>query len=138
MSFESKSLPARISVPSAAKCPSPIENRFASDYLTIADAAGVDRFVAVGYSWSANAALQVASRTERCAGLALGGWPPLSGPYAELLELVTGVVAQLEEDSPQRPFMQIIANYYNSIVGSWDEEAAVTAIKGPRLAFFGS
>ena len=58
----------------------------ASDYLAIADAAGVDRFFALGYSWSANAALQVASRTDRCAGIGVGGWPPLSAPYAALLE----------------------------------------------------
>lgn len=110
----------------------------ASDYITIADAAGVDRFVAVGYSWSANAALQVATRTDRCVGVAIGGWPPLAGPYAELLQLLQASIAELEEDDPQRGFMQMIANYYDSIVGVWDEEAAVAAMTGPRLSFFGA
>ena len=109
----------------------------ASDYLAVADAAGVDRFVALGYSWSANAALQVASRTDRCAGVAIGGWPPLPGPYDELLRLLQTTIAELEPDDPSRAFQQMIANYYESIVGHWDEEAAVGALTGPRISFFG-
>ena len=88
---------------------------------------GVDRFVALGYSWSGNAALQVASRTDRCAGVAIGGWPPLSGPYAEILGQLQTMIAELEPDDPVRTFQQMIANYYDSIVGHWDEEAAVAA-----------
>lgn len=110
----------------------------ASDYVAIADAAGVDRFVALGYSWSGNAALQVASRTDRCAGVAIGGWPPLSGPYAEILGQLQTMIAELEPDDPVRAFQQMIANYYDSIVGHWDEEAAVAALSGVRISFFGA
>ncbi len=110
----------------------------ASDYLTIADAAGVGRFVALGYSWSANAALQVATRADRCAGVAIGGWPPLAGPYAELLQGLEANLAAMDENDPQRGFMQMIANYYTSIVGKWDEETEVAAMTGPRLSFFGA
>ena len=110
----------------------------ASDYLTIADAAGVERFVALGYSWSATAGLQVASRTDRCAGLALGGWPPLSAPYELLLEQVRAQAAVFGPDEDAGRFIRATANWYEAIVGHWDEEAAVAKLTGPRISFFGA
>jgi pimeloyl-ACP methyl ester carboxylesterase len=60
-----------------------------ADLLAVADAAGADRFAYYGYSWLALAGLQLAIRTDRLTGLAMGGFPPLDGPYAEMLRVTT-------------------------------------------------
>ncbi len=57
----------------------------ATDLLAIADAAGADRFAYYGYSWLALAGLQLAVRTDRLTALAMGGFPPLGGPYDAML-----------------------------------------------------
>src|SRR5690606_881929 len=57
----------------------------AADLLAVADAAGVERFAYYGYSWLALAGLQLALRTDRLSALAMGGYPPLAGPYDAML-----------------------------------------------------
>ncbi|GAA1330351.1 alpha/beta fold hydrolase [Pseudonocardia xinjiangensis] len=57
------------------------------DMLAVADAAGVDRFAWYGYSWLALSGLQIAIRTDRLWALAMGGFPPIGGPYAEMLQV---------------------------------------------------
>lgn len=59
----------------------------AADLLAIADAAGADTFAFYGYSWLALAGLQLAVRTERLWALAMGGFPPLDGPYKSMLSV---------------------------------------------------
>jgi pimeloyl-ACP methyl ester carboxylesterase len=59
----------------------------AGDFLAVADAAGVERFAWYGYSWLALVGLQLAIRTDRLTALAMGAWPPLGGPYAEMLRV---------------------------------------------------
>jgi pimeloyl-ACP methyl ester carboxylesterase len=59
----------------------------AGDFLAVADAAGAERFACYGYSWLALAGMQLALRSDRVAALAMGGWPPLGGPYAEMLRV---------------------------------------------------
>jgi pimeloyl-ACP methyl ester carboxylesterase len=61
----------------------------AGDLLAVADAAGADQFAYYGYSWLALAGLQLAIRTDRLWALAMGGFPPLDGPYAEMLRVTT-------------------------------------------------
>ena len=61
----------------------------ASDLLAVADAVGADRFTYYGYSWLALAGLQLAIRTDRLAALVIGGFPPVGGPYAEMLRVTT-------------------------------------------------
>jgi len=61
----------------------------AGDFLAVADAAGAERFALYGYSWLAVAGLQLAIRTDRLTALAMGAWPPLGGPYAEMLRVTT-------------------------------------------------
>ncbi|HSK44388.1 MAG TPA: alpha/beta hydrolase [Candidatus Binatia bacterium] len=58
------------------------------DYLAVADAAGMERFAAVGYSWGGNSVLQLATRSRRVAALVVGGWPVIDGPYQMLLQTV--------------------------------------------------
>jgi pimeloyl-ACP methyl ester carboxylesterase len=62
-------------------------DNLASDFLAVADAAGAERFAWYGYSWLALAGLQLAIRTDRLTVLAMGAWPPLGGPYAEMLRV---------------------------------------------------
>src|SRR5579864_5832773 len=47
------------------------------DYMALADAAGMERFAAAGYSWSGNSMLQLATRSRRVSALVLGGWPAI-------------------------------------------------------------
>jgi len=60
-------------------------DRIAADFLAVADAAGAERFAFYGYSWLALSGLQLAMRTDRLTALAMGGFPPLDGPYAQML-----------------------------------------------------
>jgi pimeloyl-ACP methyl ester carboxylesterase len=62
-------------------------DNLAGDFLAVADAAGAERFAWYGYSWLALAGLQLAIRTDRLTALAMGAWPPLGGPYAEMLRV---------------------------------------------------
>jgi pimeloyl-ACP methyl ester carboxylesterase len=58
-----------------------------SDILAVADAAGADTFAYYGYSVWALSGLQLAIRSRRLDALAMGGFPPVDGPYAEMLEV---------------------------------------------------
>jgi pimeloyl-ACP methyl ester carboxylesterase len=64
-------------------------DNLARDLLAVANAAGAERFAWYGYSWLAVAGLQLAIRTDRLTALAMGAWPPLGGPYAEMLRVTT-------------------------------------------------
>ncbi|WP_166872710.1 alpha/beta fold hydrolase [Salinibacterium sp. ZJ450] len=69
------------------------------DLLAIADAADVDRFAYAGYSWLALCGLQLAIRTDRLWALAMGGYPPMGGPYREMLAVTRA--AHAESTAPQ-------------------------------------
>lgn len=100
----------------------------AKDYETVAEAAGVDRFVALGYSWGGGFGLQVAARTDRCAGLAIGGWPALGAPYEEILAAQRRNI----EAMPEGPFRKISRsniNFYDDIVRNYDEEEALRTMQ---------
>ena len=60
-----------------------------ADLLAVADAVNAERFAYYGYSWLALSGLQLAIRTDRLAGLAMGGFPPLGGPYGPMLRVTT-------------------------------------------------
>lgn len=74
----------------------------AADFLTIADAAGAERFGYYGYSWLALAGLQLALRTDRLSALVMGGYPPLDGPYEEMLAVTTAGHDQAIEVAARR------------------------------------
>ena len=129
----------------------------ASDVLAVADAAGADRFAYYGYSWLAVVGLQLALRTDRLSALVVGGWPPLNAPYAEMLRVTEASVAlsaaqespiPAESDTPDeesrwsstalsvdqaRQFLTL----YQALQG-FDDRAAQTQIRCPRLCFAGS
>jgi len=58
-----------------------------ADLLAVAEAAGADRFAYYGYSWRAVNGLQLAIRTDRLTALVMGGFPPLDGPYDQMLQV---------------------------------------------------
>ncbi|WP_238006697.1 alpha/beta hydrolase [Dactylosporangium sp. AC04546] len=72
----------------------------AADLLAVADAAGVERFAYYGYSWLAVAGLQLALRTDRLTGLAMGGYPPVGGPYAAMLKVTAAAHAAATDPQP--------------------------------------
>ncbi|MET7396635.1 alpha/beta hydrolase [Dactylosporangium sp. NPDC005572] len=72
----------------------------AADLLAVADAAGVERFAYYGYSWLAVAGLQLALRTDRITGLAMGGYPPVGGPYAAMLKVTAAAHAAAIDPQP--------------------------------------
>jgi pimeloyl-ACP methyl ester carboxylesterase len=136
----------------------------ARDLLAVADAAGTDRFAYYGYSWLALAGLQLAVRTDRLTGLAMGGYPPLDGPYAEMLRVTTATneMAKANAASPppttaspastqsagETDWSQVevwlseaqtrqFVTLYRTLQG-FDDRAAQAQLGCPRLCFVGS
>jgi pimeloyl-ACP methyl ester carboxylesterase len=122
-----------------------------ADVLAIADAAGARQFAWYGFSWLGVVGLQLAVATDRLNGVAIGGWPPIDAPYAEMLtvttagwELATGVRksaaenewadAYLEPDQ-QRQFVTLYEE-----LGDFDDRAALERIPSaiPKVCFVGA
>jgi pimeloyl-ACP methyl ester carboxylesterase len=127
----------------------------AHDLLAIADAAGAGRFAYYGYSWLALAGLQLAIRTDRLTGLAMGGYPPLGGPYDAMLAVTRAAHRQALENrvSPPAPKEVEPGDWDSSEVSATPEQTGqyVTlyeSLQGfdetkveltiPRLAFAGA
>jgi pimeloyl-ACP methyl ester carboxylesterase len=129
----------------------------AADLLAVADAAGAHRFAYYGYSWLALAGLQLAIRTDRLTALAMGGYPPLDGPYESMLKVTRTAhrmalanrktppdVVELEpgdwESAEVTQTPEQIEQYvtlYESLQ-DFDEPAALDRLTVPRLAFAGA
>jgi pimeloyl-ACP methyl ester carboxylesterase len=125
------------------------------DLLAVADAAQVDRFAYYGYSWLAMLGLQLAVRTDRLSALVMGGFPPIDGPYKEML-LVTTAANEMsggsqgaaetssaqDEDEWSTAGMskgqtrQFVTLY--QALQDFDDRAALAQITCPRLCFVGS
>ncbi|MEV7623592.1 alpha/beta hydrolase [Actinoplanes sp. NPDC089786] len=129
----------------------------ATDLLAIADAAGAHEFAYYGYSWLALSGLQLAIRTDRLTGLAMGGFPPLGGPYGPMLAVTRAAHRMATENAGRvRPDQSEIepgdwdaavvtqtpeqtrqyVTLYESL-RDFDERAALDGLKIPRLAFAG-
>ena len=139
----------------------------ASDLLAVADAAGADRFAYYGYSWLALAGLQLAIRTDRLSALVMGGFPPIGGPYTQMLAVTAATHAMAssapapstaptpppsaepqEEPAGELDWSQVevslseaqtrqFVTFYQALQG-FDDAAAQTQIRCPRLCFVGS
>jgi pimeloyl-ACP methyl ester carboxylesterase len=129
----------------------------AADLLAVADAAGADRFAYYGYSWLALAGLQLAIRTDRLTALAMGGYPPLGGPYETMLDVTRTAhrMALANRDTPpdvveiepgdwesaevtQTPEQtEQYVTLYESL-RDFDERAALDRLTVPGLAFAGA
>lgn len=62
-------------------------DNIASDFLSIADAVDASEFAYYGYSWLALSGMQLAIRTHRLSALIMGGFPPIHGPYNQMLRV---------------------------------------------------
>jgi pimeloyl-ACP methyl ester carboxylesterase len=116
-------------------------DRVCADLLGVANAAGFDRFAYWGYSWGGAVGLQLATRSHRLSALVVGGWPPLGGPYREIL-----AAARLKLPAPEPSSMKILRSpaqyaqwihYYESML-DWPEAHAVADITCPRMLQFGA
>jgi pimeloyl-ACP methyl ester carboxylesterase len=120
-----------------------------SDLLAVADAVEADRFAYYGYSWLALVGLQLAIRTDRLSALILGGWPPLNGPYKEMLrvttaayEIASGTRTVAEDESEwsgsslSKDQTRQFVTLYQALQG-FDDQAAQARITCPRLCFVG-
>lgn len=122
-----------------------------SDFLAVADAVGADRFAYYGYSWLALSGLQLAIRTNRLTALIMGGFPPLNGPYKEMLRVTmaswemarTPQTSQEPDESEwssgtlsQDQTRQFVTLY--QALQDFDDRAVQEQITCPRLCFVGS
>jgi pimeloyl-ACP methyl ester carboxylesterase len=121
-----------------------------ADMLAVADAAGTERFCWYGYSWLAMVGLQLAMRTDRLTGLAMGGYPPIDGPYEEMrrvtaasYERAAGTMT-IEDEGDEwsgaslsvdqtRQFVTL----YEALRG-FDDRAVLPNLDIPRVCFAGS
>jgi pimeloyl-ACP methyl ester carboxylesterase len=97
-------------------------DNLAADLLAIADAAGADGFGYYGYSWLALTGLQVALRTDRLRALAMGGFPPLAGPYRSMLA-VTRAAHAVSGQEPDPAWLPV----EDAEPGDWDSAAVQTS-----------
>jgi pimeloyl-ACP methyl ester carboxylesterase len=135
----------------------------ADDFLAVADAASAERFAWYGYSWLAVAGLQLAIRTDRIAALVMGGFPPIDGPYPEMLRVTTathdmasapssarqGAAGDATTAAPDEPDWSSVevtlseaqtrqfVTLYQALQG-FDDRAAQARLTCPRLCFAGS
>jgi pimeloyl-ACP methyl ester carboxylesterase len=115
------------------------------DILAVADAAQADRFAYYGYSWLAMVGLQLAIRTDRLSALVMGGFPPINGPYVEMLRVTTAaheMAGQVSDDEwsgtgLSKDGTQQFVTLYQALQ-RFDDQAAQAQITCPRLCFVGS
>jgi len=138
-------------------------DNLARDFLAVADAAGAERFAWYGYSWLAVGGLQLAIRTDRLTALVMGGWPPIDGPYAEMLRVTVAAhrmateprdpAAPASEPTPASSSEELdwstvevtlseaqtqqFATLYQALQ-RFDDRAAQARLACPRLCFAGS
>ena len=123
----------------------------ASDLLAVADAVGAQRFAYYGYSWLALIGLQLAIRTDRLSALIMGGFPPLNGPYEEMLAVTTATYEMASGARPMPPADESewsgmtlssdqtrqFVTLYQALQG-FDDRAAQARLTCPRLCFVGA
>ena len=137
------------------------------DLLAVADAAGADRFAYYGYSWLALAGLQLAIRTDRLSALVMGGFPPIGGPYTQMLAVTdathvlassasapsTAPTSKSSAEPPDEPAGELdwsqvevtlteaqtrqFVTLYQALQG-FDDVAVQAQLRCPRLCFVGS
>lgn len=126
----------------------------AKDFLAIADAAGAQRFAYYGYSWLALSGLQFAIRTDRLWALIMGGYPPVDGPYSEMLkvtkathemtihpEKAAAANPESEWDTGEFTMSEGQARQFLTLyeaLRGFDDRSVQSEITCPRLCFAGS
>ncbi|WP_427050608.1 alpha/beta fold hydrolase [Paenibacillus sp. TC-CSREp1] len=130
------------------------------DLLTIADEMKIKKFSYYGYSWLALVGLQLAIRTDRLESLIMGGFPPIEGPYQEMMVVTSKTYEQaldkqnspdIKEHDPMNPekvdwdniqvkidtnqTKQFVTMYENLM--DFDDREIQHKLSIPRLAFAG-
>ncbi len=108
------------------------------DLHAVADAAGADSFVLAGYSGMAALASFHAAASERAVGLMIGGFPLLAG-YDYWLGYTEGARAALAQAGLQAKAdeQHIGVLLYREWVHR-DDAAALAALPGPKILWYGS
>jgi pimeloyl-ACP methyl ester carboxylesterase len=129
---------------------------FSADLLALADAAGAREFAYAGYSWTALGGLQLALRTDRLRALAMGGFPPVAGPYREMLAVTRAAhAASLAAEGRDAPAGDVTPGDWDTAqvqtspaqtrqfltlyesLQDFDDDAARARLTVPRLAYAG-
>ena len=105
-------------------------DRVSDDMLSVADAAGAERFAWFGFSWGAVVGLQLAARTNRLTALVCGGWPPIAAPYAATLRTAEALAAKT-------PPARAMVTYYRALQ-TWPERDVLSKLTIPRMTFAGT
>jgi dienelactone hydrolase len=115
--------------------PSLTADQVCKDLLSVADAAGFDRFVWWGFSWGGLVGLQLASRSDRVSALVCGAWPPLGGPHQDTLRAMRILASNPPPGLSVSP--REFVPFYES-VQEGSEVEALQRITCPRMVFVGS
>lgn len=118
-----------------------------ADFLSVADAAKAHHFAYYGYSWMGMVGIQFALRTTRLSTLVIGGYPPIDGPYQEMLA-VTTIAYEMAESTPSpddewstaglsKAETKQYVTLYKALQG-FDDEAAQAELTCNRICFVGS
>lgn len=114
--------------------------RVCTDLLSVADAAGFERFAYWGGTFGAVAGLHLAANTQRLAVLVCAGWPPVAAPYEDMLR--GGRAGLADPPTHARVILRSPAQYaqwvtfYESL-SSWSDAAALQNIRCPRAVIYG-
>lgn len=110
----------------------------AEEYVTIARAAGVERFAWLGYSFGGAMGLQLACRTGLLTALAIGGFPPLNAPFGLLREISARAVGRPHASAQvtDAGVLESAVAFYGSLL-EWPERTQVARLHLPRLVFMG-
>lgn len=116
-------------------------DRVYTDLMSVADAAGFKNFAYCGFLWGGINGLLLASRSKRVSALICGTWPPLGGPYGDMLK---GTLVNVQNPPPhamvilrdKAQYAQWVT-FYDSMK-NWPETKELARIKCPRLALYGS
>ncbi|GAB1154598.1 hypothetical protein YWY31_06230 [Paenibacillus illinoisensis] len=94
-------------------------NHIVNDLMLIADEMNINTFSYYGYSWLALVGLQLAIRTNRLESLIMGGFPPLDGPYKEMM-VVTNKTYQQALENQNSPVFDEQQNIESPEEINWD------------------
>lgn len=109
----------------------------AEEYGRIADAAGVERFGWVGYSYGGAIGVQLACRSNRVSALAVGGFPPLNAPFQQMVEITTRAATSPAAADLDPKLLWSAVGFYAPLP-QWPEREELAKLAMPRMAFIGT
>jgi pimeloyl-ACP methyl ester carboxylesterase len=110
----------------------------ATEYEQIADAAGVERFGWLGYSYGGAIGIQVACRSARVSALAVGGFPPIDAPFQEMVDVTSRLATTPPAGWDADPkLLWSPVGFYSTLL-QWPEREAIEKLTMPRMAFIGT